>query len=514
MTKEQMEQIVLANMQKIYLYCVRRLGNTADAEDVSSDIIYELLGSYERIKDDKAILGYIWAVADNLCKNYWRKSMKFEIVEIPEKYVGTFQITAEEELICEENMSLMRRELALLSNTYREIMVRHYIHGEGCGQISQSMNISVQNVKQYLFEGRKKVKKGMDTQRKYGVYSYAPEKFSINYFGDCSNGYWELFERKLPGSIMLSVWNNPKTMEELSMDVGVAVPYLEEEVEKLENFKLLIKKGKKYHSGIVIFDKDYVCEIRRRAGESIANNIESVKAAVEKGKSFLNDTDYNCYLDDKNVRGWFILILILWEAIQKSEEKMKTFLSFPLQANGYKGYVMGCRGEYPLAMNGMYGMYSLEKGYLRAINYKVLSNKVINPFERGAREVFLACEGRLSETTELETLSDMMSDKIVHIEEGKICPNFVEISERCYKEIMDKLALEINEMAELAASIRDGAADLLENHVPKGYSEAREIGSIVSMWSMLEEAASAVIEAGYLSEGSAEQNVTTFYIRR
>ena len=40
-----MEQIVLANMKKIYLYCVRRLGNTSDAEDVSSDIIYELLGS-------------------------------------------------------------------------------------------------------------------------------------------------------------------------------------------------------------------------------------------------------------------------------------------------------------------------------------------------------------------------------------------------------------------------------------------------------------------------------------
>ena len=56
MTKEQMEQIVLANMTKIYLYCVRRLGNAADAEDVSSDIIYELLGSHERIKNDKAVM--------------------------------------------------------------------------------------------------------------------------------------------------------------------------------------------------------------------------------------------------------------------------------------------------------------------------------------------------------------------------------------------------------------------------------------------------------------------------
>ena len=74
MTKEQMEQIVLANMQKIYLYCVRRLGNAAEAEDVASDITVELLGSYQRVKDDNAVLGYVWAVADNLCRNYWRKA--------------------------------------------------------------------------------------------------------------------------------------------------------------------------------------------------------------------------------------------------------------------------------------------------------------------------------------------------------------------------------------------------------------------------------------------------------
>ena len=74
MTKEQMEQIVLANMQKIYLYCVRRLGNATDAEDVASDITVELLASYSRVRDDSAVTGYVWAVADTLCRNYWRKA--------------------------------------------------------------------------------------------------------------------------------------------------------------------------------------------------------------------------------------------------------------------------------------------------------------------------------------------------------------------------------------------------------------------------------------------------------
>lgn len=513
MTKEQMEQIVLANMQKIYLYCVRRLGNATEAEDVASDITVELLSSYQRVKDDEAVFGYLWTVADNLCRNYWRRAKRCETVEIPEDCVGMYQITAEEDMIHKQDISLLRRELALLSKTYREVMIGHYIRQERCDEIAHRLGISETNVKQYLFEGRKRVKKGMDMQREYGVYSYAPEKFSFNFWGDNSSGYWELFERRLPGSIMLSTFDSPKTIEELSTDVGVAVPYLEEDIAKLEELKLLIKKGNKYHCGLVIYDKAFTDSVRDAARATVKENIELIKAAVEKGKGILPETDYRCYADDENTRGWFILVLIFWEAVQQSESKMKTQLTFPLLGNGHNGYVMGLRGENKLAMSGIYGNYALEKGNLRALNYNVLSDKVVNPFERGAREVFLACEARRGETAQLETLTEMLEKKIVHIEDGKICPNFAEISDANYGVIMDKLAPEINAVATLAAKIRDDAADKLAASVSKEYADAREIGGIVSMWSLLENVASVVLETGYLTKGTDEQNLTTFYFK-
>ena len=513
LTKEQMEQIVLANMQKIYLYCVRRLGNATDAEDVASDITVELLSSYSRVQDDRAVLGYVWAVADNLCRNYWRKAAKSVTMEIPEDHVGTFQITAEEEMIHSQDISLLRRELALLSKTYREVMIGHYIRRESCEEIARNLKISVTNVKQYLFEGRKKVKKGMDMQREYGKYSYAPDKFSFNFWGDNSSGYWELFDHKLPGSILLSVWDSPKTLEELSTDVGVAVPYLEEDIAKLEELKLLIKKGGKYHSGMVIYDKTFMDGVREAAKAGIRDNIALIKAAVGKGQGLLEETDYRCYADDENARGWFLLMLIIWEAVGDSEAKMKTPLTFPLLANGYKGYVMGERGENELSMSGIYGMYTLDKGYMRVLNYNDLTDKVVNPFAQGAREVFLACEDRLGETTQLEKLTDMLERKIVHVEDGRICPNYAEISEKDYEILKEKLAPEIDAMATLAAQIRDRAADILAANVPKEYTQAREIGGIVSMWSLLENVASAVLEAGFLTKGTDEQNLTTFYFR-
>lgn len=513
MTKEQMEQIVQQNMQKIYLYCVRRLGSTTEAEDVSSDIILELLRSYARVEHDEAIYGYIWSVANNLCKNHWRKQAKYEHAEIPEDYSGIYMVTPEESFLHKQDVTLLRRELSMLSNTYRRIMIEHYIKNKKCDEIAQQMHMSVTNVKQYLFEGRKKVREGMDMQREYGVHSYAPEKFTMNFWGDSSVGYWELFRRKLPGNIMLAVYDKPRSIEELSMEIGVAVPYLEEEVELLEQYELLIKRGNKYHSNIVIYSNDWFEKMNDEIKIELESHLESIKEMVEKGVSLLEQTDYHYHMADTNVKRWFVLILIFWEAMQEAEQKMKTQLIFPLLANGSKGYVMGMRGEFPTRMSGIYGMYGLERGYIRILNYNLLSDKVLNPFERGYREVLAASEARRAETEQIEQLKQCIEKGFVYIQDEKVMPCYAEISEKDYLTLKEKLADEISEIAVLAAEHRDKAGEELEKVTPKDIASAKEIGSIVSMWSVLENIVPIVLESGYMQKGKEGQNLTTFYFK-
>ena len=78
-------------------------------------------------------------------------------MEIPEDYAGTYMITPEEQLIHEEELLTLRRELSLLSEKYRKVMIAHYIQQKTCEEIAGEMGLTVTNVKQYLFEGRKKV---------------------------------------------------------------------------------------------------------------------------------------------------------------------------------------------------------------------------------------------------------------------------------------------------------------------------------------------------------------------
>ena len=55
---------------------------------------------------------------------------------------------------------------------------------------------------------------------------------------------------------MLEASNNPSTIEQLSIELGIAAPYMEEEVRLLTEATLLKKIGDKYITSLFIADKE------------------------------------------------------------------------------------------------------------------------------------------------------------------------------------------------------------------------------------------------------------------
>ena len=514
MTKQQIETIIQENMQKIYLYCIRRLENTAVAEDIASDIMIELLRSYGNIKNDEAVYGYMWGVADNLCKNYLRRSAREMHEEIPEEFVGNFCFSPEESYIKEEERMLLRRELSFLREKYRRIIISYYIEENSCEEIAEQYKLSVSNVKQCLFEGRKKLKEGMNKMREYGELSYAPEKFTMDFWGNRSGGYWELFERKLPGNIVIAAYENPKTLEELSVALGVSVPYLEDEVEILKKMELLVKKGKTYQSNMVVYDAKWRKSIDEKSAELLRQEFSYVKNLIDEGVSYLAQTDYGYEKADLNTRRWFILLVLMWEASMQSEQYMKTKITFPFLANGSNGYVMGIRGEYQSNHRGIYGYYGMDKGYMRILNFANLSEQELHPFKQdnpggsaAVSRILEAAVEREKKPEEVAALSMLLEDGFVSVNEGTLLPEFATISERDYEWLKDKLQDGICTIAKLIAKHRDMAGEDLQKHTPAAISGAKEVGAIVSKLSMLGNMVDVALADGYMTKGNG-QNLT------
>ncbi len=266
MTDKRASELLTENLTAIYGYAFSKLYNKDKVDDLASEIVYEIIVSARNLQNEEAFWGFAWKIAENTFRRFIRKSeLAAQTVELTEENIGVHDLSPEQEYIQKETDSeeiyLLRRELSLLKKTHREVCVAYYVDNKSCSQIAKEQNISVEMVKYHLFKTRKLLKEGIGMTRTFGEKSYNPGTFRLDFWGDI-NKYDGLFKRKLPGSIVLAAYYEPMTAEALSMELGVSMPYLEEEIEILEAAGVLKKTGDKYQTNIVIltdaYEKEFV----------------------------------------------------------------------------------------------------------------------------------------------------------------------------------------------------------------------------------------------------------------
>ena len=126
-----------------------------------------------------------------------------------------------DELLQKENIEILRRELAFISSSYREILVAYYIEDKSVKEIATALGISESLVKTNLFRARKALKEGMEMARTFGPRSYNPGKVCICGVRNHKTKKHFFLLRQLAKNILLEADHNPSTVEELSIALGV-----------------------------------------------------------------------------------------------------------------------------------------------------------------------------------------------------------------------------------------------------------------------------------------------------
>ena len=249
------------NLKIIYAYALSRVSNKEDAEDLTNDIVLAILQSADKIRKPEAFYGYVWSIAANTCKKFWRKKRNDRIIEETDVISGDEDLI--EGIVEQEEVKRLRREIALLSKECRECTVAYYYEGLSCKEVSRKLDISLEMVKYYLFKTRKILKEGLPMEREFGEKSFRPTPFQFRtiFTGNSNPEYNNLFTRKLPGQILVSAYYTPMTIRELVMELGVASVYLEDEIGLLETYGLIKKlPGGRYQTNLIVFTEDFAKE--------------------------------------------------------------------------------------------------------------------------------------------------------------------------------------------------------------------------------------------------------------
>lgn len=418
LTQKKAAKLLSDNLQGIFAYAMSKLYDKSEAEDLAHDIVCEMLKSAHRLRNEDAFYGFMWRIAENTFKVHIRKSSR-RTVEFDDSFVGTYWVTPEEEYLKAEECNLLRRELSLLSKQYRDTTVAYYVYEKSCSEISTELGISVEMVKYYLFKTRKLLKDGIGMSREFGEKSYHPGTSRMDYWGNGDNScYWQLFKRKLPSNILLSAYYTPATIQQLSIELGVAAVYLEDEIDLLIQHHIMKKCGDKYQTNIIIFTDEYE--------KSLANRIRPIyeRAAEEFDKKLserlpaLKALDFKRNTYNENRLKWTFANLAMVYAVNLSDKGCRErFGSYPPLSNGSYGFVFGYDNDYQNHhFHGIYGHCENAENitYFSVENYRIIEKcQLWQPMNSG-QSVEAMCDVILEKT------ADPKNEMLVSVDRARI----------------------------------------------------------------------------------------------
>lgn len=292
-------------------------------------------------------------------------------------------------------------------------------------------------------------------EREFGEKSYRPAKFEFSaiFFGSANMEYQKLFNRKLPGNILVSAYHAPMTVHQLAVELGVASVYLEDEIAVLEKYNLLTAlPGGRYQTRLIIFTEEYMNEFYRTAEQDISADVKKILANIAKKLPRLRELRFIGSGLDDNCLLWDLLFEMIREGWTLSKAMQKEISDTHSLYSGLNGICYGSTYDFPndcvYTAHSCAGYYRVRDGYA------------------GSYADFVILPGKNRYTSHMEEVNASL-DAMLSGEAGALLPIVTKEQKNAVLEILQE---EISAFASLYDALRGRAHSILQAHAPESVS--------------------------------------------
>ncbi len=305
-------------LDKLFGFCYARTNDSYEAEELCSDIVYELVKTANRNGEIDSVYPFIWRIARNVYADFSEKRKKrTELFYEGDSENVILNIVSEEH---DDNTDLLLnsvyRRIAFLTKAYREVMVMFYIDGLSASEISKKQGTSEVTIRQRLYLARQKIKSEVEEMAE--TYNKPVSLEDINYviwgtgnpgWGDPRDGFCRKFSKHV-------IWlcrKKPMSASEIAEELNVPTVYVEEELEILrkgENgeYGLLRRLDNgRYAINFVLLEKEVIEKATALYVEQLPKICDTITDYIEKHKEEYLSFPYLNKKVDMN--------LILWQQI-------------------------------------------------------------------------------------------------------------------------------------------------------------------------------------------------------
>ncbi len=508
----------------IYSYSISRTSNQQDAEDLSQDILLEIIKCTPKLRNEDAFYGFMWAVANNVYKQWLRKNskkaMECELVEDMSEADDKFEVLLEDN----NDLKLLCREMTLLKDRYRRAMLLYYFENKSCTDISKLMQISESMVKQLLFKARKILKEGMNMERKFGEQSYNPKNLLISYWGEGSaDGFSAIDTNKIQQNILLACYNDNLTQEELSLQIGVALPYLQDEIKELENLNLLVKNGRRYASNLVIYTREFKTEVMQKTRVYKYKIAQKIADGITEHEKDIRSTGfYGCDMKS-NIFRWQMVSLLMKLFADELDEVYK--LDYPKTVFGRKAFVWGNETFNHINQEDMLSDYNFINlhiqndigDYLSFFDFWVTGITVNDLFNKQSFvNVFIdIAKGKRDNFSENDKLiiTELLKRGLVKQSENGFSANVPVLTEKQMVNVQQILNDLRKEIKNIANEMYNVLVEVLSNHVPVHLKEyAKKVVPLRLLDEVISSTMGILCQQKYLTLGNFMGEFPSIYV--
>ena len=477
MTAIELNEKIKEVSKTIFSYCMAKTPTREDAEDLSQEILYELIKSAENIHDDKAFYAFMWGVAGNVYKQWYRKKLKNNTCELTEDIPSDDVFTEDDN----NDIYLLRRELTLLSEKYRKATIMYYIDGRSCSEISSALAISESMVKYLLFKSRKILKEGMSMERNLGELSYNPKTLIPMYNGEGPNRFWDFMQSKIKQNIVSACYNDALTVQQISLETGIPLPYLDNEIKELENRKIIIKDGNYYKANVIIISSECTDEIDRTVAKYHVQIADKIESFIKENIRWYKEIGFaGCDFSENSLRWQMsaILFRIIFGTYSWPNANV------PKTAWGERAFLW-CLEK--MNTNQIFNFCDINSNKEDRIYFFDYGNGKGNhhDFYRNDRYINIFCDMCRGKTTafgeyDLEAVAEMIKKGYIIKEKGRYSVSVPIYTAEQHKTILGVMEDYISvELASIIQKMDETAAEILSDHTPKHLQN--QVNGIASM---------------------------------
>ncbi|HZN12982.1 MAG TPA: RNA polymerase sigma factor [Acidimicrobiales bacterium] len=150
------EDLYKRYFQRIYRYCLKRVGDAHEAEELAQEAFVRAYSAMPRLTGERRFYPWLSVIASRLCVDTHRRRGRTTPAAVIE--LGVVE-GGQEDVIAEVDREILTRALAKMSDRHREVLHLREQEGWSYDRIATHLNVGVGTVEALLFRARRALRR-------------------------------------------------------------------------------------------------------------------------------------------------------------------------------------------------------------------------------------------------------------------------------------------------------------------------------------------------------------------